>query len=122
MQQISKEKENQIQQAMDLEKDVISTLGKVRQYEASINSLKRNIQKCNITLKELSSIDQQKTYLPVGKCFILKPKADIVNEVNENIIFHEKDINEYEKVRQHLVTKGKEKECQLQEAMKSLKI
>ncbi|CAD8154821.1 unnamed protein product [Paramecium pentaurelia] len=122
MQQISKEKENQIQQAMDLEKDVISTLGKVRQYEASINSLKRNIQKCNITLKELSSIDQQKTYFPVGRCFILKPKADIVNEVNENIIFHEKDINEYEKVRQHLVTKGKEKECQLQEAMKSLKI
>ncbi|CAD8148528.1 unnamed protein product [Paramecium octaurelia] len=122
MQQISKEKENQIQQAMDLEKDVISTLGKVRQYEASINSLKRNIQKCNITLKELGSIDQQKTYQPVGRCFILKPKADIVNEVNENIKSHEKDIDEYEKVRQHLITKGKEKETQLQEAMKSLKI
>ncbi|CAD8068640.1 unnamed protein product [Paramecium sonneborni] len=122
MQQISKEKENQIQQAMDLEKDVLSTLAKVRQYEGSINSLKRNIQKCNITLKELGSIDQQKTYNPVGRCFILKPKGDIVNEVNENIKSHEKDIAEYEKVRQHLVTKGKEKEIQLQEAMKSLKI
>lgn len=31
--------------------------------------------------------------------FILKPKGDIVNEVNENIKSHEKDIAEYEKVR-----------------------
>ncbi|CAD8089532.1 unnamed protein product [Paramecium sonneborni] len=122
MQQISKEKENQIQQAMDLEKDVLTTLAKVRQYEASITSLKRNIQKCNITLKELGSVDQQKTYQPIGRCFILKPKGDIVNEVNEYIKSHEKDIEEFDKVRQHLIAKGKEKETQLQEAMKSLKI
>jgi len=42
--------------------------------------------------------------------FILKPKKDIANEVAEIIKSHEKDIDEYEKVRQHLITKGKEKE------------
>ncbi|CAK86944.1 unnamed protein product (macronuclear) [Paramecium tetraurelia] len=122
MQHISKEKEQQYQQYMELEKEVMGTLAKVRQYEASMTQLKKNIQKCQITLKELGSIEEQKTYQPVGKCFILKPKKDIANEVLEIIKSHEKDIDEYEKVRQHLITKGKEKETQLQEAMKALKI
>lgn len=54
--QISKEKEAHIQQAMELEREVIGTLQKVKAYEQSIATLKRNIQKCNITMKEIGSL------------------------------------------------------------------
>lgn len=42
--------------------------------------------------------------------------------MSEIIKSHEKDIEEFEKVKKHLIEKGKEKESQLQEAMKALRI
>ncbi|KAM3126778.1 hypothetical protein pb186bvf_021118 [Paramecium bursaria] len=119
---MQKEKEAQFQQAVELEREVIQTLQRVRQYEASIMQLRKNNGKCNITLKELSTVEEQKTYAPVGKCFIMKPKNDIVNDVSNLIKQNDKDIEDYDKLRQLLITKGKEKEAQLQEQMKNLRL
>jgi len=52
----------------------------------------------------------------------MKPKNDISNDMSEVIKSHEKDIDEYEKMRTHLITKGKEVETQLHEAMRALKV
>jgi len=43
---------------MELEREVMATLQRVKAYETSIYSLKKNIQKCNITLKELASVQE----------------------------------------------------------------
>lgn len=66
--------------------------------------------------------NRQKVRFSADPSFILKPKKDIVDDMSEIIKSHEKDIEEFEKVKKHLIEKGKEKESQLQEAMKALRI
>ena len=63
----SKEKEIQITQAIELEREMITTMGKVKAYENSISQLKRNTQKCQITLKEIANLSDQRTYGPLGR-------------------------------------------------------
>ncbi|KRX00535.1 Prefoldin [Pseudocohnilembus persalinus] len=115
---MSTDRESQARLLLELERDLMVSAQKVKLYDNSINYLKKNILKSQITMKELTPLnDDHKTFRPLGRAFIQKGKQDILEELELVIKGNNDDIQEYNKHKEEFTKKTMDLDKKLQEAI-----
>eukprot|EP01016_Furgasonia_blochmanni_P035681 TRINITY_DN397_c0_g1_i10.p2 TRINITY_DN397_c0_g1~~TRINITY_DN397_c0_g1_i10.p2 ORF type:complete len:134 (+),score=36.65 TRINITY_DN397_c0_g1_i10:103-504(+) len=103
-------------QIYELQKDMAVTQQKIKIYDSHIFQVKKMIEKCKITNREIDSLTpNHRTYRLLGTTFFLSDKERIKTDLENSIVEQEKEINEYQKLRGHFENKFKDAEKQLKE-------
>lgn len=107
---------------MEVQKEFIQNSQKVKLYDQQLQQSKRNKEKFNITVKELTKLhEDHKTYRSIGRAFFLTNKQIVTDEYTQLALQSEKEFLEAGKTKSHFEAKHKELEKQLTEMVASLK-
>mmetsp|Transcript_27285 Transcript_27285/g.24081 ORF Transcript_27285/g.24081 Transcript_27285/m.24081 type:complete len:105 (+) Transcript_27285:49-363(+) len=99
---MSNQKNDQYDQIYELQREIVAAAHKAKFYESTALQLKRNSDKCRISIKEIDGLEEQhKAFKPLGKAFVLRKKDDIKAELEDNIKNNDKEIEEQAKFKVH---------------------
>lgn len=102
----------------ELQMQVLSTREKVRQIEEEMARSERATMAITITRKTVEGLaPQHKTYVGVGRAFVLKPRDQIDRRLADMLEANRDKVNQLEKSKQYQEGKVKETENNIREML-----
>ena len=86
--------EEQTQQILNAEKQLMSERQQFKNYAQARLILASNEEKFRLSLKELESAGERPCFQPLGKAYLMRPKADLVSDFTHLVETNKKEQEE----------------------------